>query len=83
MTILGESLHSYALLKQNAQCPLDTRAWLTADVGATVGLQECFALAEQSDVCVEELVEWGNSDTFHPESTGSCLCYSEGVLVWN
>ena len=72
-------LKSYALLKKNAEC--DKRASLTADASATVGLQECFALAEQSDFCAEELVEWGNSNTFDPDSTGYCLCYSEGVYV--
>jgi len=66
----------YELIKVNAQCNV-RRSWVTDDAYDKITLQECFRLAElkQSNPCAERIVEWGNSNSFEPSSTGYCQCY--------
>jgi len=67
----------YELMKVNAQCNYQRRSWVTDEAFALITLQECFRLVEskQGNSCAERIVEWGNSNSFEPSSTGYCLCY--------
>ena len=67
----------YELIKVNAQCNWKRRSTVTDNPEALITLQECFRLVEskQGNPCAERIVEWGNSNSFEPSSTGYCLCY--------
>ena len=69
----------YELIKVNAQCNLSQRSWVTDNSYEFITLEECFRLVEskQDNPCAERIVEWGNSNSFEPNSTGYCLCYHD------
>ena len=69
----------YELMKVNAQCNYQRRSWVTDEAFALITLQECFRLVEskQGNSCAERIVEWGNSNSFEPSSTGYCLCSND------
>ena len=68
----------YELIKVNAQCNLSQRTRVT-DTQRLITLEECFRLAEskQDNPCAERIVEWGDSNSFEPDSTGYCFCYND------
>ena len=71
----------YELLKENGECKNSGKRINLLAANEKVGLKECCALADRSNDCAENLVEWGNSATFDPDSKGHCKCYAEGIKI--
>ena len=60
---------------------VDPNKTTLATGGGDYTMQECFQAAADSDVCAENVVEWGRTAHWDPDSKGWCMCYPEGPLV--
>ena len=77
---------AYELVKENENCqeqifltPESYHQLPSSSYHQQVGLQACFQLAAKSNVCAENIVEWGNRNMFDPDEMGYCYCYPQDL----
>ena len=68
-------------MKLHHECPKQRVVDLDKAEYNDYTLQECFQAAAESDYCAENVVEWGRTAQWDPDSKGWCMCYHEGPLV--
>ena len=74
ITITLSSELKYRVIQENSECANGIGHLLS---NVLVPLQECFSLAQKSELCPVNVVEWGSNEEMKPDELGVCKCWSK------